>query len=256
MPDMQTPPDHPHPVIMVVMPARDESLALPELVPDIPSCVDRVIIVDNGSVDNTACVARDLGADVLQIPEPGYGRACLAGSHHAIELGADIIVFLDADRSDFPDQIERLIAPISGGRADMVIGSRVLGRRENGALSLQQRFGNSLACFLIRQIWKYRYTDLGPFRAVRASALASMEMSEMTYGWTVEMQIKALQDGLHVQEVPTDYRHRIGTSKISGTVKGVVLAGYCILRVIAILGFRKSNISSSSYAAPVTYRSD
>ncbi|MEM8917377.1 MAG: glycosyltransferase family 2 protein [Pseudomonadota bacterium] len=232
--------------VMVVIPARDEAKALPELIPDIPPIVDRVIVVDNGSLDNTAQVARDLGADVLQVPEAGYGRACLVGSQHAIRLGADIIVYLDADRSDFPEQMNRLIEPIESGAADLVIGSRALGHCARGALTVQQRFGNRLACFLIRRIWNFQYTDLGPFRSVRSAVFGDLEMKEMTYGWTVEMQIKALQQGLRVREVATDYRRRIGKSKISGTVKGVILAGYCILRVIAVSGRRRDR---TDYAA-------
>ena len=236
------------PSVMVVMPARDEAAALPELVPDIPSFVDRVIVVDNGSLDDTVQVARDLGADVLRIPTAGYGRACLAGSQHAIRLGADIIVYLDADRSDFPEQMDRLIEPIKSGEADLVIGSRALGHCARGALTVQQRFGNRLACFLIRHIWHFQYTDLGPFRSVRAAVFNDLEMTELTYGWTVEMQIKALQRGLRVREVATDYRHRIGISKISGTVKGVILAGYCILRVIAVSGRRKTGADRAASA--------
>lgn len=255
MPDKQLPCDQPMPKIMVVMPARDEAKALPKLLPDIPNYVDRVIVVDNGSTDDTANIASNLGADILQIPVPGYGRACLAGSHHAISLGAEIIVYLDADRSDFPDQMERLIEPIKQGQADMVIGSRVRGHCAKGALTVQQRFGNGLACFLIHKIWLYQYSDLGPFRALRSSALQGLQMSEMTYGWTVEMQIKALQQGLKVREVATDYRHRIGHSKISGTVKGVILAGYCILRVIATAGLRRSSAASASHSAAFSSKS-
>jgi glycosyltransferase involved in cell wall biosynthesis len=221
------------PVIAVVIPARNEALALPYVLGAIPARVDHVIVADNGSTDGSADVARTHGARTVNVPQAGYGRACLAAIADAETLGADIIVFLDGDHSDYPEQMPQLYAPIVAGEADMVIGSRTRGRRTARALTPQQIFGNALACWLIARIWGYRYTDLGPFRAIRTSALRQLAMAEQTYGWTVEMQIRAVQHRLRIIEVPVDYRARIGKSKVSGTVRGVVLAGYYILAMIA-----------------------
>ncbi len=221
------------PVIAVVIPARNEALALPHVLGAIPARVDHVIVADNGSTDGSADVARTHGARTVNVPQAGYGRACLAAIADAETLGADIIVFLDGDHSDYPEQMPQLYAPIVAGEADMVIGSRTRGRRTARALTPQQIFGNALACWLIARIWGYRYTDLGPFRAIRTSALRQLAMAEQTYGWTVEMQIRAVQHRLRIIEVPVDYRARIGKSKVSGTVRGVVLAGYYILAMIA-----------------------
>ncbi|MBA3836275.1 MAG: glycosyltransferase family 2 protein [Sphingomonas sp.] len=221
------------PVIAVVIPARNEALALPHVLGAIPARVDHVIVADNGSTDGSADVARTHGARTVNVPQAGYGRACLAAIADAETLGADIIVFLDGDHSDYPEQMPQLYTPIVAGEADMVIGSRTRGRRTARALTPQQIFGNALACWLIARIWGYRYTDLGPFRAIRTSALRQLAMAEQTYGWTVEMQIRAVQHRLRIIEVPVDYRARIGKSKVSGTVRGVVLAGYYILAMIA-----------------------
>jgi hypothetical protein len=196
----------------------------------IPGWADDVFVVDNGSTDGTAVVAAELGARVIPEPRRGYGAACLAGI--AAANSADILVFLDADFSDHPEQMERLVAPIARGEADLVIGSRTLGDRERGALTIVQRWGNVLACFLIRWLWGHRYTDLGPFRAIRASALHGLRMDDRNYGWTIQMQIRALQAGLRVLETPVDYRRRIGESKISGTLRGVVGAGTRILATV------------------------
>ncbi len=216
--------------VAVIIPARNESAALPHVLGAIPAWVDAILVADNGSTDGTAQVAMAHGARVVHEPQEGYGHACMAGIRHAQE--ADVIVFLDGDRSDFPEQMAGLVAPIASESADLVIGSRSLGRRERGALTPQQRYGNALACTLIRWIWGHRYTDLGPFRAVRRTALDAMNMQEMTYGWTVEMQIRALQLGFRAAEVPVDYRRRIGVSKVSGTVRGVWGAGTKILACI------------------------
>lgn len=221
------------PVVAVIIPARNEAQALPLVIGAIPAGIDHVIVADNGSTDGSGDVARAHGALTIDVPQPGYGRACLAAIGEAERLGAEIIVFLDGDHSDHPEQMPRLTDPIVAGTADMVIGSRTRGRRTAGALTPQQIFGNALACWLIARLWGFRYTDLGPFRAIRADALGQLKLREQTYGWTVEMQIRAVQHGLRIVEVPVDYRARIGVSKVSGTVRGVVLAGYHILAMIA-----------------------
>lgn len=217
--------------ITVVIPARNEALSLPRVLADIPTLVDECIVVDNGSRDATATLARAQGATVLSVPRPGYGRACLAGAQAAVD--ADILVFLDADYSDHATQLPDLLLPMIEDGAELVIGSRVRGQAEPGALSPQQRWGNALACWLIGLFWGHRYTDLGPFRAIHRTALLALEPRELTFGWTVEMQIRALKAGLKVAEVPVDYRRRIGRSQISGTVRGTVLAGYYILACVA-----------------------
>jgi glycosyltransferase involved in cell wall biosynthesis len=222
--------------IAVVIPALDEERAIGRVLADVPAWVDRVIVADNGSADRTADIARAAGAEVVREPEPGYGAACLAG---LARIGnADIVVFLDGDYSDHPEEMAALVDPIAVGAVDMVIGSRVLGVREKGALTPQQRFGNWLATRLIRMIWGIRYSDLGPFRAVRATSLAQLAMSDRTYGWTVEMQIKAAVHGLRSTEIPVRYRRRIGVSKISGTIKGTIKAGWKILSIIGRYALR------------------
>ena len=218
--------------VAVVMPALNEAPALPHVLPAIPAWVHEVIVVDNGSRDGTAAVAAGLGARVVSEPRRGYGQACLAGIA-ALSPGIDTVVFMDADASDRPEEMARLLAPIATGAADMVIGSRPAGA-EPGALTPQQRFGNALACWLIRLLWGVRFTDLGPFRAIGRDALAQLEMQDRNYGWTVEMQVRAAGRGLRCAEVPVGYRRRIGTSKVSGTISGSVKAGVKILWVIGV----------------------
>lgn len=224
-------------VIVVVIPALNEEAALPGVVARIPEWVDRVYVVDNGSTDHTACAARAAGAEVVSEPKHGYGRACQAGIVAAecdSEFAPDVIVFLDADGSDHPEQMDRLVDPLVGGCADMVIGSRTRGSLAPGVMTAPQLFGNMLAPAMIRWLWGERYTDLGPFRAIRASALRSLRMDDNTYGWTVQMQIRAARLGLRSVEVPVDYgRRRAGKSKISGTVRGVLKAGTKILACVA-----------------------
>ncbi|MFM9942610.1 MAG: glycosyltransferase family 2 protein [Hyphomicrobiaceae bacterium] len=228
--------------VAVVIPALNEERAIGRVIADVPAWVDRIVVADNGSTDRTAEVARAGGAIVIAEPEPGYGAACLRGLS---EIGdADIVVFLDGDYSDHPDEMVSLVDPIITGGNDMVIGSRVLGEREAGALTPQQRFGNWLATRLIRLFWGVRYTDLGPFRAIRAASLAALEMRDRTYGWTVEMQIKAAILGLSATEVPVRYRRRIGVSKVSGTVKGSVMAGWKILAMIGVHAVRSRGAAS------------
>jgi len=217
--------------IGVVIPARDEERAIEKVLADIPSWADHIVVADNGSRDATARLAAKTGALVVSEPRPGYGGACLAGL--AALPPSDIIVFLDGDYSDFPEDMADLVDPIIEGQADLVIGSRMMRAEDASELTPQQRYGNGLAVFLIRIIWGQSFTDLGPFRAIRASALASLALADRDYGWTVEMQIKAAKQKLRCLEVPARYRQRIGVSKISGTVKGTVLAGKKILTVIA-----------------------
>ena len=224
--------------VHVIIPALNEEEAIGRVIADIPRGVQRVWVVDNGSTDRTAEVAAGAGAQVLHQPERGYGAACLLGIDAALKAGAQTLVFLDGDYSDFPGQIPDLLHPLTTDSADLVIGSRELGHREAGSLMPQQRFGNWLATTLMRWIYGVHYTDLGPFRAITRSAYEQLGMRDRNYGWTVEMQIRAAQLGLRGIEVPVDYRPRIGTSKVSGTLKGTVLAGYQILSTLFILQFR------------------
>lgn len=219
----------------VIIPALDEEQSIGRVLGDIPGQLVRsILVVDNGSTDRTAAVAGSLGASVITEPRRGYGSACLAGIRHAASLQppADILVFLDADYSDHPDQLGQVLEPILAGRADLVIGSRVLGSREPGALLPQARFGNMVAAVLIRLLYQVRITDLGPFRAIRTTALEALEMRDTDFGWTVEMQVKAARAGFAVEEVPVSYRRRIGKSKITGTLAGSTRAGWKILSTI------------------------
>jgi glycosyltransferase involved in cell wall biosynthesis len=225
----------------VIIPALNEEAALPVVLSGIPRWVARVIVADNGSTDATAAVARAHGAHVVHVPQRGYGRACLAAIA-ALPADIDVVVFIDGDASDAPGEMAALLAPLADGAADFVIGSRALGERERGSLTPQQIFGNALACLLMRLIWGARFTDLGPFRAIRRSTLQQLQMADENYGWTVEMQIKAAQHGVASTEVPVSYKRRIGVSKVSGTVRGVIGAGTKILYVIgreALAQFRQ-----------------
>lgn len=224
------------PIIKLIIPARDEEGAIGAVVASVVEQVDGVIVADNGSSDSTAQIAEIAGAKVVSVPQPGYGRACLAAIAAAGDC--DILVFMDGDASDDPADLPALLAPILDDEADMVIGSRILGDCDPGSLTVQQRFGNTLACVLMKLIWGFRYTDLGPFRAIRKSSYDHLSMEAPTFGWTVEMQVRALKQNLRCAEVPVHYRKRIGTSKISGTVKGVVLAGWYILGTIAVEALR------------------
>lgn len=220
------------PIIKLVIPARNEEQAIGKVVTGVIDHVDQIIVADNGSTDATAANATDAGAKVVFVEEPGYGRACLAAIKAAGEY--DILVFMDGDASDDPADLKALLKPILDDEADMVIGSRILGKCDPGSLTPQQRFGNTLACWLMHIIWKYRFTDLGPFRAIRRTSYDRLNMQAPTFGWTVEMQVRALKHGLRCAEIPVHYRKRIGVSKISGTVKGVILAGWYILGTIGL----------------------
>jgi glycosyltransferase involved in cell wall biosynthesis len=221
--------------IDVVIPALNEEASLALVLADLPRPpVRRVVVADNGSLDGTARVAREGGAEVVAAPRRGYGSACLAGLAHLRRTGPpDVAVFVDADYSDHPEELPSLVAPILAGEADLVIGSRVLGRRERGALLPQARAGNLVACLLIRLFYGHRFTDLGPFRAIRWDALERLGMADPDFGWTAEMQVKAVRAGLRAVEVPVSYRRRVGVSKITGTVAGTLRAGYKILWTVA-----------------------
>ena len=222
--------DKSSPVINVVIPAMNEEKAVGKVIAEIPDIVSRIIVANNGSTDKTADVARAAGAEVVDVPIAGYGRACLAGIQ--IAQPCDILVFIDGDASDFPEELTRLVQPIIDDETDFVIGSRLTGESEKGSLTVPQQFGNALACWLMRLFWGGKFTDLGPFRAIRMNALERLNMQAPTFGWTVEMQVRALKHRLRYTEQPVRYRHRIGTSKISGTVKGVIMAGGYILGTI------------------------
>jgi len=236
--------------IAVLIPALDEAEALPRVLTEVPEdLVARVVVVDNGSTDATAAVARRHGAEVVTEPRRGYGTACQAGLEHLSVAPPDVVVILDADHSDFPEETGEIVAPILADEADLVCGSRVE-RAEPGALPAHVRWGNALATGLIRLLHGHRYTDMGPFRAVRWEALERLEMGDPTYGWNAEMQVKAVQRGLRVREVPVRYRRRIGTSKISGTIKGTVLAGGLILWTVFALWLFPRNGTGRAPAAP------
>lgn len=223
--------------IDVIIPALNEELSVGDVVRSIPRPpVRSIYVVDNGSNDRTAEVARAAGATVLQEPQRGYGTACLRGID-ALPTDTDIVVFMDADGSDDPSELQGLVAPIVAGRADLVVGSRPLGNVEPGALSPQQRLGNAIAARWLRWRFGLQATDLGPFRAIRRSSLGSLAMSDPDYGWTVEMQIKAARKPLRYAEVPAAYRRRVGVSKVSGTVRGVLGASFKILGLLAYYDF-------------------
>ncbi len=218
--------------LSVIIPALNERESIGLVLRDLPrSLVRQVIVVDNGSTDDTSAIAARAGAQVIRQSRRGYGAACQAGIA-ALDPRTDIVAFLDADYSDFPEEIEGLVAPIRRGEADLVLGSRVLRDSSRAALLPQAYWGNRLATFLIRRFWHFSYTDLGPFRAIRRTELDALGMRDASFGWTVEMQIRALRSGLRVKEVPVSYRKRIGRSKISGTVKGTLFAGTKIMLTI------------------------
>ncbi|HVC93114.1 MAG TPA: glycosyltransferase family 2 protein [Pirellulales bacterium] len=232
--------------VVVIIPALNEEASLPLVLRDLPR-VGRVIVVDNGSTDATANVAAEGGATIAAEPQRGYGAACLRGMaviEEAVAGGAPsprVVAFLDADYSDHPDLLPQLATPILEGRADFVLGSRMLGKREPGAMPAQSRFGNRLACVLMRFLFGARFTDLGPFRAISYQRLLELRMTDRNFGWTVEMQIKATRAKLRTLEIPVPYRRRVGQSKISGTLWGSVRAGYKILYLIVKHGFWHSS---------------
>lgn len=214
--------------ISLVIPALDEAASMPAVLASVPrELVEEIIVVDNGSKDQTALAARAGGARVVSEPRRGYGFACLAGARAAVD--ADIIVFMDGDYSDDPSELPVVTAPLLEGQADLVIGSRTKGSREPFALLPHVRMGNALAAFFIRILFGHKVTDLGPFRAISTKALRELAPTDTGYGFPVQIQARAIARGLRVVEVPVSYRRRIGRSKISGTVRGTVLAGSAIL---------------------------
>ncbi len=222
------------PAVYVIIPAFNESQSIGKVIADIPDLVNETIVVNNASTDNTEIIAKEHGATVLRENRKGYGYSCLKGIDY-LQTKAnanDIIVFLDGDYSDFPDQISMLITPILESNFDMVIGSRALGVREPGSMLFQQIAGNWLATALIKLFYNAHFTDLGPFRAIQWKALQQIDMKDKTFGWTVEMQVKAAKHKLKFTEVAVNYRQRIGVSKISGTIYGTIMAGYKIVLTI------------------------
>lgn len=228
-------------LIKVIIPAFNEEDSIGKVIAEIPSVVNEIIVVNNNSTDATAKVAAKAGATVLEELDKGYGYACLRGLRYvaAFETAPDIIVFLDGDYSDYPEKLTDIIAPIIEQDIDMVIGTRVKHLQEKGAMTFPQKFGNWLATFLMSILFNAKFTDLGPFRAIKYSKLVSLQMQDKTYGWTVEMQLKALRHKLSYVEVPVPYKKRIGVSKISGTLSGAVLAGVKILGWIFKYSFSK-----------------
>lgn len=222
------------PIVDVIIPAFNEEKSIAKVIGDIPALVRNVVVANNNSTDRTAEVAIAAGAQVVFEPQKGYGKACLTamGWIKQQEVQPDILVFLDGDYSDFPQELELLIEPILRGKAELVIGSRSLGEREAGSMTFPQVFGNALATTLMRWMYGAKFSDLGPFRAIHWEKLLALGMVDQNFGWTIEMQIKAHQKGLRYQEVPVRYRKRIGISKVSGTVKGVIGAGYKIIFTI------------------------
>lgn len=219
------------PRIAAVIPALNEAPAIGQTVGGLRtlagSSLDRIIVVDNGSTDDTARLAREAGAEVVRAARRGYGRACLAGVLAADD--AEIIVLLDGDAADEPTDLPRVLAPLLGGEADLVVGSRTLGQREAGAMTPQQVLGNALVARLMGWLYGVRVTDLGPLRAIRRADLLALDPQEMTYGWSVEMMVKAARAGYRYREVPVAYHRRIGVSKVGGTLKGSLRAGWCII---------------------------
>jgi|TARA_B110000261_G_scaffold128820_1_gene144287 glycosyltransferase involved in cell wall biosynthesis len=227
--------------IKVIIPAYNEENAIVKVIQDIPSIVDEIIVVDNNSSDQTAKNAREAGAKVLTELKRGYGYACLKGMDYIKTLSEKpaIIVFLDGDFSDYPEELTKLIAPIINNNIDFVIGARVSEFREQGSMTSPQIFGNWLATILMSLFFNSKFTDLGPFRAIKYDKLLALKMEDKTYGWTVEMQLKALKNNYSYLEIPVKYKNRIGVSKVSGTIKGAIFAGVNILYWIFKYSFKK-----------------
>ncbi|MDN3666267.1 glycosyltransferase family 2 protein [Algibacter miyuki] len=217
--------------IKVIIPAYNEADSIAHVIKAIPEVVDEIIVVSNNSTDDTEINAKNAGATVLKEANKGYGYACLKGMEYIANLSVkpDIIVFLDGDYSDYPEELTKIVAPIINENMDFVIGSRVKELRETGSMTVPQIFGNWLATTLMALFFRAKFTDLGPFRAIKYNTLLGLNMEDKTYGWTVEMQLKVLKQKITYTEVPVNYRNRIGVSKVSGTVKGAIFAGVKIL---------------------------
>ena len=230
------------PKIVVIIPAYNEEASIPYVIKEIPSIVDEIIVVSNNSTDNTEENARQAGATVLVEPNKGYGYACLKGMDYVASFKKneqpDIVVFLDGDYSDYPEELTKIVQPIIEENIDFVVGARVKTLREEGSMTGPQIFGNWLATNLIRLFFRSKFTDLGPFRAIKYEKLLALKMEDKTYGWTVEMQLKALKQKLSYKEIPVKYKNRIGVSKVSGTVKGAIFAGVKILTWIFKYSFK------------------
>ena len=225
---------------IVIIPAFNEEKSIGKVIQEIPKTVSEIIVVNNNSTDNTGKVAFENGATVLDESRKGYGYACLKGMDYISKQKTkpDIIVFLDGDYSDYPEELLKIITPIHKGNFDFVIGARVAGLRENGSMTPQQIFGNKLATLLMRLFFNSKFTDLGPFRAIKYETLLRLNMEDKTYGWTVEMQLKVLRKQIPYTEIPVRYRNRIGVSKVSGTVNGTIMAGIKIIGWIFKYAFK------------------
>jgi len=226
--------------IKVIIPAFNEADSIAKVIDDIPNTVDEIIVVSNNSTDDTESNAKQAGATVLMEKQKGYGYACLKGMYYIADQSEkpEIIVFLDGDYSDYPEELTKIVQPILKDNVDFVIGARVKRLREKGSMTPQQIFGNWLATFLMTLLFSAKFTDLGPFRAIKYDKLIALNMEDKTYGWTVEMQLKALKQKLSYKEIPVKYRNRIGVSKVSGTVKGSIFAGIKILGWIFKYSFK------------------
>lgn len=227
--------------IIVIIPAHNEENAIANVINEIPDYVSEIIVISNNSTDKTIEIAKNAGATVLSESRKGYGYACLKGMEYIAnrEKKPEIIVFLDGDYSDYPEELTQLVDPIITQNIDFVIGARAKNLRKNGSMTLQQVFGNWLATFLMKLFFKSRFTDLGPFRAIKYEQLLKLEMEDKTYGWTVEMQLKVLKQKMTYLEIPVKYKNRIGVSKVSGTIKGTVMAGVKIIGWIVKYSFKK-----------------
>ena len=228
-------------IVKVIIPAYNEENAIGNVIAEIPKIVEEIIVISNNSTDKTIDVAQKAGATVLSDNQKGYGYACLKGMDFIskLDIKPDIVVFLDGDYSDYPEELSKLIQPILDKKVKFVIGARNKNLREAGSMTPQQIFGNWLATFLMKWFFKSNFTDLGPFRAIDYNTLISLNMEDKTYGWTVEMQLKVLKNKINYIEIPVRYKNRIGVSKVSGTVKGSIMAGMKIIGWIVKYSFKK-----------------
>jgi len=225
--------------VAVIIPAFNEEDSIGKIIADIPlNIVNEIIVVNNNSTDNTVLVAEKAGAAVLDENIQGYGASCLKGIEYLKKKNPAVVVFLDGDYSDYPGEMNFLVDPILKENYDFVLGSRITGNREQGSMPIHSVLGNWISCFLIKLFWKFSYSDLGPFRAIKFDKLLQLNMHDHWYGWTVEMQIKAIKQKLKIKEVPVSYRKRIGKSKVSGTIKGSLLAGIIIITTMFVQIFK------------------